>query len=149
MFFKNVNKQLDISSKCDFCHSVWDMHVWNSFWIWCLKTICFNFPSFEVGQLMCKLSYGNETERSESERLIIKENIAFGMMRYARDLLWTVYLQRDSEILITVVSFKQLWELSKVCTVFENHPKCRIWILAFFTNFCPLKSNLSGNTVWP
>ena len=23
------------------------------------------------------------------------------------------------------------------------------WILAFFTNFCPIKTDLSGNTVWP
>ena len=23
------------------------------------------------------------------------------------------------------------------------------WILAFFANFCPLKTDLSGNTVWP
>ena len=37
-------------------------------------------------------------------------------------------------------------------TVFENYSKCRIWIfwiLAFFTNFCPIKTDLSGNTVWP
>ena len=37
-------------------------------------------------------------------------------------------------------------------TVFENHPKCRIWlflILAFSTNLWPIKSDLSGNTVWP
>ena len=35
--------------------------------------------------------------------------------------------------------------------MFENHPKCRIWIfefLAFPTKFCPYKSDLSGNTVW-
>ena len=34
-------------------------------------------------------------------------------------------------------------------TVFENHPKCRIWIfliLALSSNFCP---DLSGNSVWP
>ena len=34
-------------------------------------------------------------------------------------------------------------------TLFENFSKCRIWILAFSTNFCPIKSDLSGNTVWP
>ena len=37
-------------------------------------------------------------------------------------------------------------------TLFENYSKCRIWmflILAFFTNFCPIKTDLSGNTVWP
>jgi len=35
-------------------------------------------------------------------------------------------------------------------TLFENHSKCRISsILAFSTNFCPFKTDLSGNTVWP
>ena len=36
-------------------------------------------------------------------------------------------------------------------TVFENYSKCRIWIfliLAFSANFCPIKTDLSGNTVW-
>ena len=33
-------------------------------------------------------------------------------------------------------------------TLFQKHSKCRIWISAFSTNFCPLKSDLSGNTVW-
>ena len=37
--------------------------------------------------------------------------------------------------------------------MFENHPTCRIWdiwIFQFwhFRNFCPIKSDLSGNTVW-
>ena len=34
-------------------------------------------------------------------------------------------------------------------TLFENHLKCLIWILAFTTNFCPTTIDLSGNTVWP
>ena len=34
-------------------------------------------------------------------------------------------------------------------TLFENYWKCPIWILAFSTNFCPIKTDLSGNTVWP
>ena len=34
-------------------------------------------------------------------------------------------------------------------TVFKNHLKCRIWSLAFYTNFCHIKSDLSGNIVWP
>ena len=33
-------------------------------------------------------------------------------------------------------------------TLFENYSKCCIWILAFSTNFCPIKSDLSGNTIW-
>ena len=34
-------------------------------------------------------------------------------------------------------------------TLFENYSKCLIWILAFSINFCPFKTDLSGNTVWP
>ena len=34
-------------------------------------------------------------------------------------------------------------------TSFENYSKYRIWILAFSTNFCPTKIDLSGNSVWP
>ena len=34
-----------------------------------------------------------------------------------------------------------VWKLLKM-----SHLNC--WILAFSTNFCPIKSDLSGNTVW-
>ena len=33
--------------------------------------------------------------------------------------------------------------------LFKNYSKCRIWILAFSTNFSPIKTDLSGNTVSP
>ena len=33
--------------------------------------------------------------------------------------------------------------------IFENYTKCRIWILIFYTNFCRIKCDLSGSTVWP
>ena len=36
--------------------------------------------------------------------------------------------------------------------MFENDSKCRIGtfhLLVFFINFCPIKSDLSDNTVWP
>ena len=33
--------------------------------------------------------------------------------------------------------------------MFEDYSKSRIWILAFSTNFCPAKNDLSGNTVGP
>ena len=36
-----------------------------------------------------------------------------------------------------------------IFTLFENYSKCRIWILAFSTNFCPINIDLSSNTVWP
>ena len=39
--------------------------------------------------------------------------------------------------------------LAHVLTVFENYSKCRISILAFSNMFCPIKTDLSGKTVWP
>ena len=35
-----------------------------------------------------------------------------------------------------------------MANLFENYPKCRIgifWILVFSKNFCPIKTDLSGN----
>ena len=52
------------------------------------------------------------------------------------------------------LKFCQTWilgqNLSQVTfgTLFENHPKGLIRILAFSTNFCPIKFDLSGSTVW-
>ena len=44
------------------------------------------------------------------------------------------------------------YAVPKHYTVFEYPPKSRIFnltILAFSTNFCPIKIDLSGNAVWP
>ena len=52
---------------------------------------------------------------------------------------------KESKKYIKIASFN-------VFTLFENHPKCLILnslILAFSTNFCPIKTDMSGNTVWP
>ena len=38
--------------------------------------------------------------------------------------------------------------LFSISTLFKNYLKCRIWILAFSTNFWPIKTDISGNTVW-
>ena len=35
-----------------------------------------------------------------------------------------------------------VWKLLKMSHL-------NFWILAFSTNFCPIKTDLSGNTVWP
>ena len=45
------------------------------------------------------------------------------------------------------------WLFTQVITqnqsiVLENHQKRRISIMPFFNNFFPIKSDLSGNTVW-
>ena len=42
--------------------------------------------------------------------------------------------------------------LTIIITLFENYSKCRILIfdiLAFSNNFCPIKSDLFGNSVRP
>ena len=50
-----------------------------------------------------------------------------------------------------IVASKPLYEEAYYITLFENYSKCRIWIfdiLAFSTSFCPIKIDLSDNTVW-
>ena len=44
------------------------------------------------------------------------------------------------------------WDFLRIfqpITVFENHKKCRIWILTISINFYPFRNDLSGNTVRP
>ena len=60
-----------------------------------------------------------------------------------------VYLYSSGIILgYTKLDFNSL---SSIChsTLFKNYSKCRICILACSTNFCPIKSDLSGNIAWP
>ena len=54
-----------------------------------------------------------------------------------------IYVYLGTEELRTPVSYYD--------TLFENHSKCPIvifLILPFSINFCPTKTDLSGNTVW-
>ena len=51
--------------------------------------------------------------------------------------------------LLTTWLFTQVVITENQSILLENHQKCRISIMAFFNNFCPIKSDLSGNTVWP
>ena len=44
-------------------------------------------------------------------------------------------------------TFILLFKHCAFLTLFENYSKCPIRILAFSTNFCPIKTALSGNTV--
>ena len=58
------------------------------------------------------------------------------------------------QIILFALTLKAWSKFNKVLiimkfTLFENDSKCRIWILAFSTCFYPIKSDLSGNTVWP
>ena len=60
--------------------------------------------------------------------------------------------ERKSQKKLTWVKWRFFPIFGAKIQVFKNIPKCRIWIfsiLAFSTNFCPIKTDLSGNTVWP
>ena len=62
------------------------------------------------------------------------------------------YLYLNKTMDFDGVAFSWLTVFMTICntgTVFENHPKCRIWILAFSTNVWPIETDLSGKTVWP
>ena len=66
----------------------------------------------------------------------------------ANDILQKYWLPQDS---VQVGSLIATGAYGRVYagTVFENYSKCRIWILAFSTDFGPIKNDLYGNTVWP
>ena len=60
------------------------------------------------------------------------------------------YFSNDDDLkFIKVHISSTVFEKSTQCTLFKNYSKCRIGILAFSTNFCPIKINISDNTVWP
>ena len=58
-----------------------------------------------------------------------------------------------TNFIITYFSFLKFITLHFLgFAMFEIYLKCRIWslqLLAFSTIFCSIKSDLSGNTVWP
>ena len=64
---------------------------------------------------------------------------------------WSKKIWPDSSLILCKLWIAKglVWILLHCFTLFENYSKCRIWILAFSTNFCPIKVDLSGNTVWP
>ena len=55
------------------------------------------------------------------------------------------YLQKK----VNAQKIQYRYEFRHTFTLFENYSKCIIWILAFSTNFCPIKTDMSGNTIWP
>ena len=60
--------------------------------------------------------------------------------------------RESHNFLASISNLKKFSPLVTTYTVFENHSKCLIWIFLiwpFFSNFCPIKIYLFGNTVWP
>ena len=49
----------------------------------------------------------------------------------------------------TMFQFMHTDTTSRLLFKNRDYSKCRFLILAFFANFCPIKTDLSGNTVWP
>ena len=50
--------------------------------------------------------------------------------------------EKNAFIPLHLSSWHIVWKLLKMSHL-------NFWILAFSTNFCPIKNDLSGNTVWP
>ena len=48
-----------------------------------------------------------------------------------------------------VVEFSPFFSLSHTVWKILKMSHLKLWILAFSTNFCPIKTDLSGITVWP
>ena len=83
---------------------------------------------------------------------------------------WTRAL-RDPKVLHLILKclnngqWSEIWHVLMLCLLFLSPfsfrqvnvqpqclkiiKKCRIWILALSTYFCPFKCDLSGNTIWP
>ena len=53
----------------------------------------------------------------------------------------------QSDLIFYIEKFQDLIK-KLILTLFENHLKCPIWKFGIFLNFCPIQTNLSGNTVW-
>ena len=44
---------------------------------------------------------------------------------------------------------REKWPIFKTSTLFENYSNCLIYFFGIFANFCPIKIDLSSNSVWP
>ena len=52
---------------------------------------------------------------------------------------------------VCITDTNTYWSIGRnniIITLFKNYSKCGIWILEFW-HFLPIKTDLSGNTVWP
>ena len=52
-------------------------------------------------------------------------------------------------LLLPQVATEGKFEFSHIVWKLPKMSQFNFWILAFSTNFCPIKTDLSGNTVWP
>ena len=59
-----------------------------------------------------------------------------------RQILWCLVIRRHHVHLVSLPKSQTVWKLLKMSYLDFS-------ILAFSTNFCPFKIDLSGNTVWP
>ena len=73
----------------------------------------------------------------------------FSFLLYTSDILLLLY---PIMILVIIQSYRVQYQYCSYIHIVWKWLKMshlNFWILAFSVNFCPIKNNLSGNTVWP
>ena len=111
-----------------------------------------------------KLDAFTKTENEKNARCWkITKNVSIPRLIFDRKFL--CISKWESSLLLESVYHKKLYKSptkkgkspavnpwKSTFTVFENHPKCLIWVFEFWQFppiFGPIKSDLSGNTIWP
>ena len=114
--------------------------------------MCKNVQNVSI-KFLYSLSLQNDLlarEQCDDETLLLRRWVNHWMNANAceRELCDTM-----SEWMFIWNFFNNNCEYDNVSTLFETYPKCPIGIfnfdMTFSTNFCPVKIDLSGNTVWP
>ena len=82
-------------------------------------------------------------QKSSTKRLLADKFLAFE--RSQMQLRFSIF-QKPKKKLFLMVS-RGTPNAGAGNTVFKIHSKSRIWILAFFINFCPIKTYLSGSQI--
>ena len=102
------------------CLGFWDRKMWEEAFFKCLRE-----------------KQGTPTKMSQFLRHLC-------LVSY-RKLMVVQYQKLPLKISTFRIFFKRehiVWKILKILHL-------NFWILAFSTNFCPIKTDLSGNTVWP
>ena len=99
--------------------------------------LCIPWEYLSVIILKQDIYFGQDLERENEQNYIKQEWKHFSDHRSKLP-----HSNTATSVSKTTASPHRVWKLLKVW-------KCRIWILASSINFCPIKIDLSGNTVWP
>ena len=85
----------------------------------------------------------------------VQHRKAFFLFRYCLQasrrvtMLSQMMHTEDRNLFGIVVVLARAWATAHIVWNLLKMSHLNFWILAFSTNFCPIKTDLSGNTVWP